>query len=594
MAGATLYLVRLLKRSADVRRLYDDMNFLSGFNLFDGGRILHDMSDKSDANEYELAQKARQGDPEALGALIERSRARLFTLAYAELRNYADAQDAVASALLNVCLHIRHLRQPDRMRAWMNSIVRNEARQLRRGPDAPLRLDDFPHESLSTDTLQAVLRDADITQALQQLSPNQAQAIRLFYFGQLSVREIALRMDHSEGTVKSWLHYGRQRLAIAMKENAMTPMSPVPSPAAIPLAELLKTYAIQFDQDPLNADRALLNRTRERLKAELQRLPLSSDLVHLAVKIHWNWVADNASVSSMLAEYLQQPLPPEEEAWARYEYVVSLAVIGQNEEMVKQQKAALMWARGRWEAGQLKSQPLLQLISNSSLAERWAGLGLLEEWLALLDDLLRIIPPDADNRMERFHALRSAGLRLHNAGRQEEAFAMIDRIRALAYEDAFWEQAYEMEVQADLETMRAYAAPEKTEEFMALATHAIALLEQQWPQAAVMTREARSRLMIQYDNVACHLFFARQYELSAPLHRRAIELGYDREYGYLWLAAALWAQQGERSEVLELLRQGRARTRSIEGYRADFAELPEFQDVKEAPDFLEAVTGELR
>ncbi|MCW3096056.1 MAG: hypothetical protein JWL77_1674 [Chthonomonadaceae bacterium] len=550
------------------------------------------MNDTHNANEYEMVMKAREGDQEALSTLIAQNRSRLFALAYAELRNFADAQDAVASALLHVCLHIRNLRRPERMHAWMNSIVRNEARQLRRGPDAPLRLDDFPHESLSHDTLQAVLRNADITQALDRLSPKQAQAIRLFYFGQLAIREIALCMGSSEGTVKSWLHYGRQRLAVAMKEDAMTTSrNPSSSAAAMPLAELLKTYALQFDKDPLTADRALLDQTRERLKAELQRLPLSSELAHLAVKIHWNWVADNAFLSSMLAEYLQQPLPPEEEAWARYEYVVSLAVMGQNVEMVKQQKAALLWARGRWEAGQLKSQPLLQLISNSDLAERWAGLGLLEEWLAQLNDLLSVIPPDADNRMERFHALRSAGLRLHNEGRQEEAFAIIDRIRALGEEDPSWKQAYEMEVQADLESMRAYTSPEKTEEFLALATHASAVLEQKWPQAATMTREARSRLMIQYDNVACHLFFARRYELSIPLHRRSIELGYDREYGYLWLAAALWAHHGERAEALELLRQGRARTRSIEVYRKDFAELPEFQDVKDAPDFLEAVTG---
>ena len=542
-------------------------------------------------NEYELAQQARMGDQEALGALIEQNRARLFALAYAELRNYADAQDAVATALLSVCLHIHHLREPERMHAWMNSIVRNEARQLRRSPHSPLRLEDFDRSLPSPDALQAVLRDADIALALQRLSPNQAEAIRLFYFSQLSIREIALRMNHAEGTVKSWLHYGRRRLAVEMKEDAMTRSNTLSAAADTPLAELLKAYATQFDADPLTADRALLNQTRERLKAELRRLPLSSELAHLAVNIHWNWLSDDAFIVSMLAEYLQQPLSVEEEAWARDEYVISLAVSGRNAEAVQQQKAAVIWARGRWEAGQLTSQQLLHLISNSSLAERWAGLGLLDEWLALLTDLLTIIPPAADNRMERFYALRSAELRLHNAGRQAEAFAIIDRIRALAEEDPSWEHAYEMGVQADLEAMRAYTSQDKTAEWQALATDAVALLEREWQEVGTMTRERRMRLMIQYDNVACSLFFARRYELSIPLHRRTLELGYDREYVYLWLAAALWSQNGERAEALDLLRQGAARTRSASGYRADFEALPEFLNVRAAPDFVEAVTA---
>src|SRR5947209_6445405 len=80
-------------------------------------------------DECELARRARDGDQEALSELIERVRLRLFALAYAELRHYDDAQDAVASALLRICRHVGELREPERARAWMNTIVRNEARR---------------------------------------------------------------------------------------------------------------------------------------------------------------------------------------------------------------------------------------------------------------------------------------------------------------------------------------------------------------------------------------------------------------------------------------------------------------------------------
>src|SRR2546423_11139015 len=83
-------------------------------------------------NEYELALRARDGDREALAELVERTRLGLFALAYAELRHYDDAQHAVAAALLQVCLHVGELRQPELIRTWMQSIVRNETHRLRR------------------------------------------------------------------------------------------------------------------------------------------------------------------------------------------------------------------------------------------------------------------------------------------------------------------------------------------------------------------------------------------------------------------------------------------------------------------------------
>src|SRR5438874_11718619 len=93
-------------------------------------------------NEYELALRARDGDREALAELVERTRLRLFALAYAELRHYEDAQDALAAALLQICRHVGELREPGRVREWMNAIVRNEVRRLRRGRPPTLPLED--------------------------------------------------------------------------------------------------------------------------------------------------------------------------------------------------------------------------------------------------------------------------------------------------------------------------------------------------------------------------------------------------------------------------------------------------------------------
>src|SRR5689334_6700551 len=82
--------------------------------------------------EYALALRACRGDRAAVAELADRVRSRLFALAYAELRHYDDAHDAVAAALLQVCLHVHEVREPQRVVGWMQSIVRNEARRIRR------------------------------------------------------------------------------------------------------------------------------------------------------------------------------------------------------------------------------------------------------------------------------------------------------------------------------------------------------------------------------------------------------------------------------------------------------------------------------
>lgn len=173
--------------------------------------------------EYLLAVQASAGDPGAVADLVEKTRLRLFTLAYAELRHYDDAQDAVAAALLRICLHISDLREPAHVIPWMQSIVRREARALRRGPTSRTLDPDAP--DLHTPGVNALMLRLDIEEALRHLPGRQAQAIRLFYLEGFSVREIAQQLGGeenmvTEGRVKVWLHRGRQRLTIHMEGYA--------------------------------------------------------------------------------------------------------------------------------------------------------------------------------------------------------------------------------------------------------------------------------------------------------------------------------------------------------------------------------------
>lgn len=196
---------------------------------------------------HRLALRAREGDPDALAELVERLRLPLFALAYAELRHYQDAQDAVAAALLRICRGIGDLREPERARSWMEAVTRNEARRLLRqrlGRSSDLRLSE---QDAAAEKTEGSLLRLDVERALRRLPAEQGNALALFYLAGVSIREIARRTGRPEGTVKSWLHQGRRRLAGEMKEYApMTHewtasiVSTGPEAAVAPLAEALR------------------------------------------------------------------------------------------------------------------------------------------------------------------------------------------------------------------------------------------------------------------------------------------------------------------------------------------------------------------
>lgn len=170
---------------------------------------------KPEPDELELAIRARNGNQEALGELIERLRVGLFALAYAELRHREDAQDAVAAALYQICCHAIDLRDPMSMRAWMYTIVRNQTHRMSRGKQAKSTVLD---EALTVgvEDPSPILR-LDIERALRQLPRDQARAVNLFYLRGWTIEEIARSLARPEGTIKRWLYQGRQRLAAQMK-----------------------------------------------------------------------------------------------------------------------------------------------------------------------------------------------------------------------------------------------------------------------------------------------------------------------------------------------------------------------------------------
>src|SRR5271170_7109816 len=79
-------------------------------------------------DEKHLVRRIQQGEPELFYQLIRPYERRVYVIAFAILRNEADAEDTVQEALLKGFVHLGQFRAESRFSTWLIQIAINEAR----------------------------------------------------------------------------------------------------------------------------------------------------------------------------------------------------------------------------------------------------------------------------------------------------------------------------------------------------------------------------------------------------------------------------------------------------------------------------------
>ena len=131
-------------------------------------------------------------------------------------RNEDDARD-VAQATLELGLrHLRSLRDPAKLRAWLFAIEAREASRWRRRLGGAFSLDKAMDELVdpASDAGSVALRVA-----IARLPRRERFAVALHYLAGLPVRETAVAMRVSENTVKTHLRLALQALREALYDR---------------------------------------------------------------------------------------------------------------------------------------------------------------------------------------------------------------------------------------------------------------------------------------------------------------------------------------------------------------------------------------
>lgn len=146
---------------------------------------------------------------------VRRNGQRIYLIALSFLRSPEDAEDVMQNVLLKLWQRRIGFSDEIHMDKWLTRVTVNESRSLlrkRRG-DVPLE------EAEPVLAAPAFQQERDVVRAVMALPESLRSVIHLFYYEELSVKEIAALLHLSQGAVKTRLSRGRERLKEALKED---------------------------------------------------------------------------------------------------------------------------------------------------------------------------------------------------------------------------------------------------------------------------------------------------------------------------------------------------------------------------------------
>ncbi|WP_411104781.1 ECF RNA polymerase sigma factor SigK [Streptomyces sp. cmx-4-9] len=175
--------------------------------------------DPADALDTMLLQVA-EGDQEAFTPIYDALAAPVMGLACRILRDEAQAAEVVQEVMVEVWRTAGRFRpELGTARAWVLLLAHRRAVDRVRSAEARTQreekaalLDRLPPYDEVADTVEGRDEHARVRRCLGALSHDQREAVRLAYYEGMTYREAARTLDSPEGTVKSRLRDGLQRL----------------------------------------------------------------------------------------------------------------------------------------------------------------------------------------------------------------------------------------------------------------------------------------------------------------------------------------------------------------------------------------------
>jgi RNA polymerase sigma-70 factor (ECF subfamily) len=183
------------------------------------------LKESREPTDGDLVRKARKGEAEAFGLLVERHQRAAYAVALSVTGRPEDAEDAAQESFLVALERLEECRSPDRFAGWMMTIVRNRSRNLVRRealrgteqvPASARTGEPTPDVATEISELRQVLETA-----LSRIPEVHRQIVMLHDLEGWKHREIAQLLELPSGTVRSHLHFARKALRQELSKTAV-------------------------------------------------------------------------------------------------------------------------------------------------------------------------------------------------------------------------------------------------------------------------------------------------------------------------------------------------------------------------------------
>ncbi len=159
-------------------------------------------------NAETLVIRAQQGNKEAFVQLIKEMEHSLYKISRAILLSDSECLDAVQETILIAYTTLHQIREPKFFKTWITRILINECNNIRKRQTKIVKMDGMLEPSI-TEQRDAII---DLQTAIHSLEPDLRTVITLYYYEDLSIKEIGTILDIASGTVKSRLNRARTKL----------------------------------------------------------------------------------------------------------------------------------------------------------------------------------------------------------------------------------------------------------------------------------------------------------------------------------------------------------------------------------------------
>lgn len=166
-----------------------------------------------------IVKKAIKGDVEALETLLLLEQKMLYYKALSYVSTKEDALDSIQETSYNALLSIHQLRNPEYFSTWLCRILIRECYKLLREQRKIIPYeDDVLLNKLETEDDKEI-EIPYINEALGKLNSSYQTAIILFYYHDLSIKDISEIMEKPIGTVKTHLRRAKKKLKVEIERS---------------------------------------------------------------------------------------------------------------------------------------------------------------------------------------------------------------------------------------------------------------------------------------------------------------------------------------------------------------------------------------